>query len=92
MPTMLVVTWRESAGDGVIRQRNQYLDVYLSQSHREKSEEEEDDDDDENNDDDENGGGVAARGGDGDVGRVHQKPLRLAYIYTTIIDMIGTRS
>lgn len=61
---------RESAGDGVVRLRNQYLEVYLSQSHRENLEEEDGEEDDEGDDD----GGVAARGGE--VGLVHQKPLR----------------
>jgi hypothetical protein len=48
---------KESAGNGIIHQRNQYLEVYLSQSHREKLEEVEDDEEeDEDEGDDDNDG------------------------------------
>ena len=61
---------KESAGNGIIHQRNQYhLEVYLSQSHREKLEKEEVDDGEEDEDegDDDNGCG------DGEL--LHQKTV-----------------
>ena len=72
----------ESAVNGIGNQRNQYLDVYRSQSFREKLEEEDDEDvgEDEHKgsggdyDDHGDGGGGGGGGGDGEE-VVHQKPF-----------------
>ena len=63
---------KESAGNGIIHQRNQYLEVYLSQSHREKLEKEEDDDDEEEEEDEDEGDDD---NGCGDGELLHQKTV-----------------